>query len=209
MEALPEAQLSRLGDDGAAAAVLADRRVPPVQVLRELIAHEADVPAEDVELAFACAECGARHGRPEIDYPSTPSGAGWFGDVLHLDGTTVAVAGSHHRLGLGLVRPGAGGPLIDQAALNPLELAAVADHDEAARPRARARAWARKAALVRALGHSDLQEPSGIALATTDDEPGVACVVRTAPEIGSQWRGIRVHDLDVGDGLVAAVAVLP
>lgn len=194
---------------GIAVAVLVERRPPPPEtVLRQLLAREAEVPSEDVELRYGCPECGARHGRPVVEYPTTHSGAGWFGDALMLGGVLVAAVGLRRRIGIGLAAVDAAAPALDRAAFHPVEAAALAAAPEQDIPLLRAAMWARKSAVIRALGHSGLLEPSAIALEPT--APGhPAAIVRTVPELGAGWEQARAHDVPVPDGRVAAIATLP
>ncbi|WP_395243597.1 hypothetical protein ACGGZK_15910 [Agromyces sp. MMS24-K17] len=214
MDLLDAARLVTFGEPGAhdrgvAVAVVSERRPPaPEVLLRHLLGRQAEVPAEDVELRYGCPECGARHGRPLVEYPTTPSGAGWFGDALQSGGVVVAAVGLRRRLGVGMAVVGDGAPALDRAAFHPVEVAALAAADPDAAPALRARMWARKAAVIRALGHSGLLEPSAIALAPTEAGQAAA-IVRGAPELGDGWTEARTHDLALPDGRVAAIAMLP
>ena len=214
MDLLDAARLVSFGEPGArdrgvAVAVAAERRPPaPEVLLRHLLGREAEVPAEDVELRYGCPECGARHGRPLVEYPTTPSGAGWFGDALQSGGVVVAAVCLRRRLGVGMALVGDDAPALDRAAFHPVEVAALAAADAAGAPLLRARMWARKAAVIRALGHSGLLEPSAIAVDATDDGRAVG-IVRGSPELGAGWADARVHDVPLADGRVAAIALLP
>jgi hypothetical protein len=201
-----------LGDSGVRAVVAATgRRGPGVDaVLRAHLAATAGVPADDVELDHACAECGVRHGRPTVRYPTTPSGARWFADAAVAGGVVVAAVGTRHPIGVGIEVAAADvGPLVDEVALHPEERDRLEAMDAAARPLVRATLWARKAALLRALGHAGVIEPSRLAVSLPGEDDGVGRIVRTVPEFGSTWDRIRVFDVAVPGRVAASVAVLP
>jgi 4'-phosphopantetheinyl transferase len=209
---LTDTDVVGLGDSGArAVVVVGGRRVPAVEaVLRAHLAASAGVPADDIELDHACAECGARHGSPAVVYPATPSGARWYADAAVAGPVVVAAVGTRHPLGVG-VEPATVdlAPLIDEAALHPEERARLAELDPAARPLVRAQLWARKSALLRAMGHVGVIEPSLLALSSPVDDDGVGRITRTLPEFGSRWDGVRLHDVAVPGRIAASVAVLP
>ncbi|MBM7504324.1 4'-phosphopantetheinyl transferase superfamily protein [Agromyces aurantiacus] len=201
-----------LGDTGVrVVAVVAGRRSPGVEaVLRAHLAATAGVPADDVELDHACAECGARHGSPTVRYPTTPSGGRWFADAAVGGGVVVAAVGTRRPLGVG-VEPALPdvAPIVDEVALHPEERQRLEALDAAARPLVRAALWARKAALLRALGHTGVIEPSRIAVSLPGEDDGVGRIVRTVPEFGSRWDEVRIHDVPVPGRLAASVAMLP
>ncbi|MET4159701.1 4'-phosphopantetheinyl transferase superfamily protein [Agromyces sp. PvR057] len=211
MDVTAEGGLIELGDAGARALVHAGaRRQPGVDlVLRGLIAHASSVPADDVELVHACSECGARHGRVTVVYPLTASGGPWFADVAIDGDTIVAAAGTRHPLGVA-VEPAAidTGELIDEAAFHPSEREALRSLGDEQGALVRAMLWARKTALLRALGHTDFIEPSRLALSIPGADGGLGRIERSVPEFGSFWRGVVFHDLPVPGPRVASVAVI-
>ncbi|WP_022888455.1 4'-phosphopantetheinyl transferase family protein [Agromyces italicus] len=182
----------------------------PELLLRRLVAAGAGVPADDVELVPSCQTCGARHGRPTVGYPTTPSGAPWFVDAGAAGDLVVATAATRRRVGVGLELV-SGGALegVDEAALHASERAALAVLDPPERARARATLWARKSALLRAIGHTGFTEPATLALTLPGEDDGIGRIERTVPEFGPGWRGVRFHDLAVPGAAVASVAVLP
>ncbi|HEY1106033.1 MAG TPA: hypothetical protein VGE78_07780, partial [Agromyces sp.] len=91
---------------------------------------------------------------------------------------------------------------------HPSERAGLALLDAPERARARAVLWARKAALLRARGHTGFGDPSTLALTLPGDDGGVGRIEHTVPEFGPGWRGVRFHDLAVPEPVVASVAVL-
>ncbi|HKH08708.1 MAG TPA: hypothetical protein VKA62_07120 [Agromyces sp.] len=211
MGAVADGELLELEEAGVRVLVLAAaRRVPAADaVLREHLAVSARVPADDVELQHACPVCGARHGRPSVVYPTTPSGGAWYADVAVSGGAIVAAVGTRHPLGVA-VEPATidSGAVIDEAAFHPVERAALDSLDPARRSLVRATLWARKTALLRAVGHVDFIEPSRLALSTPGEDGGVGTIVRTTPEFGSRWREVRFHDVSMPGNHAASVAVL-
>jgi hypothetical protein len=210
MEATPGEQSWTLDEAGVTIVrIIAERHAPPPeQVLRRLIARAAGVPDDDVELDRRCAECGARHGTPRVEYPTMPSGARWHADVASVDGIVVAACGTRHPLGVAVELGAPQGRTIDEAAFHAGELAVLDAADDADRRRLRGRMWARKAALARALGHAAFLEPARIELTSPHDDAGTARLVRGVPELGATWRRVTVHDVPALGAVAAAVAVL-
>jgi hypothetical protein len=210
MQAMPGEELWTLDDAGVTVVrFAAERHAPaPELVLRRLIARAAGVPDDDVELDRRCAECGARHGAPRVEYPTTPSGARWRADVASADGLVVAAAGTRHPLGVAVEPAAPEGRTIDDAAFHVQELAVLAAADGAERRRLRGAMWARKAALARALGHRAFLEPARVELTSPAEDGGTARLVRGIPELGGAWRRVVVHDVPAVPGFSAAIAVL-
>ena len=211
MDVTADGELIELEGSGARVLVLARaRRAPSADaVLRGLVGHAAGVPADDVELVHACAVCGARHGRPAVAYPTTPSGAPWFADVAVAADAVVAAAATRHPLGVGIESAILdGGAVMDEAAFHASERAALDELDAARRSLVRATLWARKTALLRAVGHTDFIEPSRLALTIPGEDGGIGRIARSVPEFGSGWREIRFHDLPVPGNRAASVALL-
>ena len=211
MDDTADGELIELEDSGVRVFVVArGRRGPGTDsVLRRLVAGGSGVPAGDVELVHACEVCGARHGRPVVAYPLTASGGAWFADAAISGDAIVAAAGTRNPLGVGIESAVAGfDEVLDEAAFHTSELAALARLDPARRPLARATLWARKSALLSAMGHTAFIEPSRLAVSMPGDDDGVGRVERSVPEIGPAWRDIRFHDLPVPGDRVASIAVL-
>jgi len=211
MDLPADGELIELEAAGARVYVLGGgRRLPAADaVLRGLIADASGVPADDVELEHACGVCGARHGRVTVPYPLTPSGASWYADVAVSGDAIVAAAATRHPLGVGMeVATLDTGPVIDEAAFHSSELAALDELDPARRALVRATLWARKTALLRAVGHTDFIEPSRLALSIPGEDGGTGSIVRSVPEFGSGWRQVRFHDVPVPGNRAASVAVI-
>ncbi|MFD4420401.1 hypothetical protein ACFWN7_02720 [Agromyces sp. NPDC058484] len=211
MDVTSEGELIELEDASVRVLVFAGSRRPLAAdgVLRGLIGSASGVPADDVELVHACAVCGARHGRVSVAYPLTLSGAPWYADVAVHGDAIVAAATTRHPLGVGIESAAidAAG-VIDEAAFHVGELAALDDLDPARRALVRATLWARKTALLRAIGHTDFIEPSRLALSIPGDDGGVGRIVRSVPEFGSVWRQVRFHDVPVPGNRAASVAII-
>lgn len=211
MDVTTEGELIELEATGVRVLVLASSRRPPAAdaVLRGLIASGSGVPADDVELDHACAACGVRHGRVTVAYPLTVSGAPWFADVAVCGGVVVAASATRHPVGVGMEPASLDvGEVIDEVAFHPDERAALDGLDAARRPLVRATLWARKTALLRAVGHTDFIEPSRLAVTTPGDDGGVGRIARSVPEFGSVWRQVRFHDVPVPGNRAASVAVI-
>lgn len=211
MDVATEGELIELEATGVRVVVVTRGRRGPAAdtVLCGLVAHASGVPAADVELVHACAECGARHGRPSVAYPLTPSGGAWYADVAVAGDAVVGAAATRHPIGVGIEAASLDtGAVIDEAAFHASERAALDRFDTATRAIARATVWARKTALLRAVGHTEFIEPSRLALTLPSDDGGVGRIERSVPEFGSGWRDIRFHDIEVSGNRAASVAVL-
>ncbi|MFF2275067.1 4'-phosphopantetheinyl transferase family protein [Agromyces sp. NPDC058126] len=211
MDAVADGEIVELpGGDARVVTVARGRRggPGPELLLRRLVAAGAGVPADDVELMQSCETCGGRHGRPSVGYPTTPSGAPWFVDAGAAGELVVAAAATRRRVGVGVELVVAALEGVDEAALHASERAALAELEPPERARARATLWARKSALLRAIGHTEFTEPSTLALTLPGDDEGIGRIERTVPELGPGWRGVRFHDLTVPGAVVASVAVL-
>ena len=211
MDVTAEGELIELEDAGARVLVLTGSRRPPTAdaALSGLIANSSGVPADDVELVHTCGVCGARHGRVSVAYPLTTSGAPWYGDVAVRGDAVVAAAATRHPLGVGIESAtiDAAG-VIDEAAFHVSELEALDELDPARRALVRATLWARKTALLRAMGHTDFIEPSRLGLSIPGEERTAGRIVHSVPEFGSVWRQVRFHDVPVPGNRAASVAVV-
>jgi hypothetical protein len=211
MDVPGDGELIELAEAGARVLVLGGARRQPAAdaVLRGLIADASGVPADDVELEHACGVCGARHGRVRVPYPLTASGASWYADVAVSGDAIVAAAATRHPLGVGMEAATLeSGAVIDEAAFHASERAAIDELDASRAALVRATLWARKTALLRAIGHTDFIEPSRLALSIPGDDGGIGRIVRSVPEFGSIWRLVRFHDVPVPGNRAASVAVI-
>ncbi|WP_127793033.1 hypothetical protein [Agromyces sp. LHK192] len=203
-----------------------ERRTAANQLLSRVVAEASDTPAEDVELVGACAECGARHGAPRIEYPAAPSGAHWVGDAVAVGGVTVAAIRTGGAIGVAIGRAGPDLVRVDATAFHPAELERLRAVPDAERAALRGRMWVRKAAVARALGHRTFVEPARVELVEPEadvlgDRSGRSVLARGIPEFGADWARVLVLDVPVevepqpaGEGaasppLAAAVALLP
>ncbi|HET6672265.1 MAG TPA: hypothetical protein VFG92_02725 [Agromyces sp.] len=211
MDVTAEGELIELEDARARVLVFTgSRRLPTADAaLAGLIANSSGVPADDVELVHTCVVCGARHGRVSVAYPLTTSGAPWYGDVAVCGDAVVAAAATRHPLGVGIESAAIDTPgAIDEAAFHVSELEALDELDPARRALVRAMLWARKTALLRAMGHTDFIEPSRLGLSIPGEERGTGRIVHSVPEFGSVWRQVRFHDVPVPGNCAASVAVV-
>ena len=211
MDVTADGELIELEGTGARVFVVAGgRRLPGADaVLCGLIGRAAGVPADDVELDHACGVCGARHGRPAVAYPMTASGGQWYADVAVSTDAVVAATATRRPLGVGIEAATLeAGAVMDLAAFHASERVALDELDAARRPLVRATLWARKTALLRAIGHTDFIEPSRLALTIPGEDGGVGRITRSVPEFGTWWRDVRFHDVPVPGNRGASVAVV-
>jgi 4'-phosphopantetheinyl transferase len=171
-------------------------------LLKDLVGTLSRVPASAVGLGYDCSQCGQPHGRPYLTGALTRSlvGAPWPVSIAHAgDRVLVAVsagdagdAGGPEIAAVGVdVEPVAavGFAGFAEVALTAREMSAIAALPSSEQQRARATAWVRKEARLKASGDGLRVDPREV------DTTVVAA-------------GCRVVDLAVGDGYVAAVAVL-
>ncbi|BDZ65929.1 4'-phosphopantetheinyl transferase superfamily protein [Agromyces mangrovi Wang et al. 2018] len=209
MDATQDGDRFELGERGPSVFVHRTARRAPsaTAVLRALLADRAEVPSDDIELDWSCAACGARHAAPVVGYPTTASGGRWYADAAAAPGLGVAVVDRRRTVGLAIEPVDlVDAPAIDLAAFHPSERTALDAMDDEERRVARAALWARKAALLRAVGHTRFLEPARIALSLPDDAPGR--MERSVPEFDALGAAPEFHGVPVGGGWVAAVAVL-
>lgn len=157
--------------------------------LRMLLSGYLDTAPQDIPLTrLDCPLCGGPHGRPAVK-----------GQPVHFSVS--------HSAGLGLLGFAATPVGVDveevpqlriveeiAAMLHPRETAELAGYEDADRPRAFARTWARKEAYLKGLG-------TGIARSLSTDYLG------TARTPGADLPGWWISDADVGGTHAAAVAV--
>jgi 4'-phosphopantetheinyl transferase len=157
-------------------------------LLKRLVAELSGVDPTTVRLSYDCAQCGGLHGRPCVAAPSEATE--WQVSISHA-GDRVLVAATN----LGAV--GVDVELVervrfdgfDSVALSARETATVGALPAPARDPARATAWVRKEAVLKALGHGVALDPASVDLADLH-------------------HAATVLDLSVGEGYAAAAAVL-
>jgi 4'-phosphopantetheinyl transferase len=177
-------RLSRLSrpDDRA-------RFVTSRALLKALVGTLAGVPGRAVGLGYDCDECGRPHGRPYLT--GSVAGPPWPVSIAHAgDRVLVAVSASGAPVGVDVERvAGVGFAGFAEVALSVREASSIAALPVGEQQRARATAWVRKEARLKASG-------DGLRVDPRDVDTTVAVA------------GCPVVDLEVGDGYVAAVAVL-
>ena len=188
LDVVEERRARQLRQDQRAAFVVA--RV----MLRRVLGERLALAPDDVPLVASCAVCGKPHGRVQLE---------------GIDGLWVSLTRSSGVLALALTDAGPVG--IDVESVASVQAAPVADvalsprerlHVQALAPDDRqnavAVAWVRKEAALKALGTGLRRSPSDLELL-----PLVGgAAVRGVPDL-------EVADLEVGAGIVGAVAVVP
>jgi 4'-phosphopantetheinyl transferase len=155
-------------------------------LLRLLVAELADVQPSTIRFGYTCPHCGEAHGRPVVRAPE--AAARFHVSLSHAGARVVVAATEEGPVGVDVERTAAvdfAG--FDAVALTAVERDRIADLHPADRSLARAMTWVRKEALLKATGTGLMVDPGRVDLSE-------------APA--------RFHDLQVGLGFVAAVAVL-
>lgn len=155
------------------------------RLVKHLVAELSQVPAASVRLDYACARCGAQHGRPVVVAPEPARP--WFVSIAHAEDRVLVAACRLGPVGVDVERVAAVGfPGFDGVALTAAEGAAVAELPAVERAGARADLWVRKEAILKAGGAGLRVDPATVEV--------------------SSWPG-RLEEVDVGAGYSAAVAV--
>jgi 4'-phosphopantetheinyl transferase len=162
-------------------------------LVRILVAEQAGVDLEAVDVLQHCDRCGGPHGRPAALVRGKP---GPEVSISHADGV-VAAALSERPVGVDLQRAGAVGAEVATLVLAPGEQA----HLSAGSPDADAltRTWVRKEAVLKAAATGFQVDPRELVLGPPSDPPRVVRWTRPGP-----W---AIADLVLDPGFVAAVAV--
>ena len=157
-------------------------------LLKGLVASLADVTPSAVLIGYGCPSCGADHGKPYVTGPSVATG--WQVSLAHAGERVLVAAARGRPVGVD-VEPNDAVAFDGFAtvALTTGEARTIEGLAGPERLRARASAWVRKEAWLKASGAGLTVDPRGIESAST------------AP-------GVVVRDLAVGPGYSAAVAVL-
>lgn len=170
-------------------------------LLRAVVADRADARPGEVEVQHRCRTCGATdHGRPLVVVAGRP------GPQVSLAraGRLSIVAVADREVGIDLERAVVPAPSepprLEAVVLSERERGPLAGAPDG-RTAAVLRAWVRKEAVLKALGHGLVVDPRLVELSTEGPRPKL---------VG--WGGpgrrpqIRLLDIDAGPGLVAAVA---
>ena len=157
-------------------------------LLKALVASLADVPASSVRLGYECARCGADHGKPCVVWPSAATA--WQVSLAHAGNRVLVAAARDRPVGVD-VEPieAVGFDGFAAVALTAAEVRTIEKLPDPERLRARASAWVRKEAALKASG-------TGLTVDARDIESA------------SPATGVVVRDLGVGPGYSAAVAGL-
>jgi 4'-phosphopantetheinyl transferase len=155
-------------------------------LLRALVAELADVAPSTIRFGYTCAHCGEAHGRPVVRAPEVA--ARFHVSLSHAGARVVVAATEAAPVGVDVERTAA----VDFAGFDAVVLTAaergrLAALDPAERSLARAMAWVRKEALLKATGSGLMVEPGQVELSEAS---------------------ARFHDLRVGPGFAGALAVL-
>ena len=199
------------------------RYVTAHALVRLLLAARTGVPAAELRFERTCRRCGsAHHGKPRLaDDLVGEAGAVPFS--LARAGDCIAVAVSDQpglEVGVDVERvPGPGDAVLAAApeVLTTTELATYRRLDGALRGRALAVWWARKEAVLKAVGHGLAVAPSTIAVTAPDKAPAVTRW--SAPAGESRVSAVRdrampprprvsMRDLEAAHGYVGCVAVV-
>ena len=147
-------------------------------LLRSALAEE--LGTDEVRVDRACLTCGGPHGKPIVRDQSIHV------SVAHTDGLVLVAVSNDAELGIDVEALSAfASNDIDRAALTPVEALAVAALPPQHRAAERARLWTRKEAVAKV---------SGIGL-------------RVDPRVDQKTDCAQVHDLDVGPGFAASLAI--
>jgi 4'-phosphopantetheinyl transferase len=153
-------------EPGPAARFLAGRAA-----LRRFVGSIVDVPAEQLQAAYSCPDCGSgpgiAHGRPGFTHQGRPLplllSMARIGDWVLLAGLPSPVAGE--QLGVDVEDPGRlGFDGFDDVALTDAEKHAVAGLEGPALLRERARLWTRKEAWLKMTGDGLRTDPREVAV---------------------------------------------
>lgn len=126
-------------------------------VLRQLLEEEVGVAAGEVRITWACGRCGSdRHGKPVLpDHPEVHV------SLSHREEFALAGLSRAGAIGVDIEQSSATGFAgFDAVALATQERLALADLIGLDQLHARARMWARKEAILKAMGHGLLIDPA-------------------------------------------------
>jgi 4'-phosphopantetheinyl transferase len=172
-------------------------------LLKALVAELADVPVAMVRLSYTCPQCRRPHGRPVVVGPR--SAERWRVSLAHAGDRVVVAASDAGPIGVD-VEPltAADFDRFDAVALTAAERARIQQLDSGDARVARATAWVRKEAILKATGDGLRVDPAHLEVSWVGSAPallGWHAPGRARPEV-------QLHDLAVGIDHVAAVAIL-
>ena len=175
-------------------------------LLRLVLGRRLGLPPAAVPLDSSCAGCGGPHGRPRL-----PAGHGALAASVSHSGERIGVAVGDGPLGLDVAEHdprldlSPDGGLVGQS-LARVEARALLRLPPSARPGAFATVWARKEAVLKALGVGLAQPPSLLVVAPADEPPEI----RSAPpELRFAVAKLVLRDLPPpapGEGCAGALA---
>lgn len=166
---------------------------------RQALAVELGLAVADVWLQAVCPRCGGAHGKPVL--PAAPADLDF--SIAHAGEHVVVAVARGAAVGVDVEATVAAASLAACAdgALAGVERRALRRLPAAARPHALTVTWARKEALLKALG-TGLETPlQALALTAPSAAPAV---LAAPPPLAGAW----LRDLDAGAGYAAAVALL-
>ncbi|GAA4285947.1 4'-phosphopantetheinyl transferase family protein [Georgenia daeguensis] len=180
---------------GRAAEFVAGRRL-----LRAVLGQRLGLPPDQVPLVARCPRCGDPHGQVRV-----LAGAPWHVSVSR-SGPLVAVATAELPVGVDVESVAAVGaaPVAD-VVLSAAERERHSRLRAGERPADLARTWARKEAVLKALGAGLELAPSSFTLTVPVTTVGAPL---DAPAVGASDGGVAVAVADLGDGEVGAVGAV-
>ena len=184
---------------------LEDRRVflASRKLLKTVVGHLADTPAQMVRLSYDCPGCARSHGRPLVVAPH--AAVRWHVSLSHSGRHVMVAATEAGPVGVDVERTAAtvfeG---FDLVALTCAERTEVEHCAPAAQARARAVYWVRKEAVLKATGHGLSVDPAALEV-TAPHLPAALTAWHGAELLPTQ---VQITDILVDQEHVAAVAVL-